>query len=221
MATRRATESRPAPGRLVLREHIKDVLIERILDGTLPPGQRITEMSIAKEMGTSQSPVREAFRDLELLGLIESSPFRGTWVRELGADEFAESYPIRATLEGLAAKLAASNLRGDVSEIQAEVDGLAAARDLMSHVRHTARFHELVVEGSGNRRLVELWAHLQVRAHTMIGVVETDIDPKVAAAAQRPVVDAIAAQDGHAAEAAMKAHILKYGAIVVELLRSH
>jgi DNA-binding GntR family transcriptional regulator len=93
--------------RRVLREDIRDQLIESILGGHLAPGDRIVETRIAQQFGVSQAPVREALRDLELFGFIVTSPFRGAIVRQISVEELVQIYPIRAVLEGLAARDAA------------------------------------------------------------------------------------------------------------------
>ena len=106
-----------AIARTVLREQVKDVLLQRIVSGELEPGERLVETRIAQELGTSQAPVREALRDLELLRLVESEPFRGSRVRVFDEEEMIEVYPVRASLEELAARLAAERLDGDVSAL--------------------------------------------------------------------------------------------------------
>ena len=99
--------------RTVLREQVKDVLLQRSVRGELTPGERLVETRIASELGTSQAPVREALRDLELLRMVESEPFRGARVRAFGDDELVEVYPVRAALEELAGKLATKRPDGD------------------------------------------------------------------------------------------------------------
>ena len=89
-----------AISRTVLREQVKDVLLQRIVSGELKPGERLVETRIAQELGTSQAPVREALRDLELLRLVESEPFRGSRVRVFGEEELIEVYPVRAVARG-------------------------------------------------------------------------------------------------------------------------
>ena len=76
--------------RLLLREHIKDQILERILDGTYEPGERLVETRIAREFETSQVPVREALRELEALRFVESEPFRGARVRAFTLDEIED-----------------------------------------------------------------------------------------------------------------------------------
>ena len=69
--------------RSVLADQVKERLLESILDGSYPPDARIVETAVAKELGTSQAPVREALRGLEALGIVEITPFRGARVRRL------------------------------------------------------------------------------------------------------------------------------------------
>ena len=93
--------------RRILREQVKEVLLERILSGAYLPGERLVETRIAQELGTSQAPVREALRELEQLRFVESVPYRGAHVREVSLDELAEVYPVRAAIEEVAARAAA------------------------------------------------------------------------------------------------------------------
>ena len=113
--------------RTVLREQVKDVLLQRIVSGELQPGERLVETRIAQELGTSQAPVREALRDLQLLRLVESEPFRGSRVRVFDEEEMIEVYPVRASLEELAARLAAEKLGGDVSALEVEFEAMREA----------------------------------------------------------------------------------------------
>src|SRR6185295_20410535 len=106
---------------MVLREQVKEVLLERILRGQLKPGDRLVETRIAQELGTSQAPVREALRDLELVNLVESEPFRGSRVRGVSDEDLLQSFPVRAALEELAAKEAARRSHGEVPELEAEI----------------------------------------------------------------------------------------------------
>src|SRR5690349_18789762 len=113
--------------RTVLREQVKDVLVQRILRGELQPGERLVETRIAQELGTSQAPVREALRDLELLQLVESEPFRSARVRAFGEAELEQVYPVRASLEELAAREACTRLAGDVAAVEGELEAMRRA----------------------------------------------------------------------------------------------
>src|SRR5258707_15138406 len=101
-----------------MSDRICRILADRIIAGQLAPGERLVEMRIAEEFRTSQAPVREALRELETLRLVESEPYRGTRVRDVGAEEMAEAYAVRAVLEQAAAELAAPALRGNVGHLR-------------------------------------------------------------------------------------------------------
>src|ERR1700759_2431450 len=99
--------------RSVLADQVKERLLEAILDGSYPPDSRVVESAIAKELGTSQAPVREALRGLEALGIVEITPFRGARVRRLDSAELLEAYVVRSTIEVLAARLPGGRMSDD------------------------------------------------------------------------------------------------------------
>ncbi len=110
-----------------LREQIREHILEGIISGRWQPGERIVERRIATELEVSQTPVREALRELESLRLIESAPNKGVRVRNLTAADLEESYPVRAGLEAIAAELAADRLALDCSALEPHVAALYEA----------------------------------------------------------------------------------------------
>ena len=203
-------------GRIVLRDQVKAILLERILSGDYVPGDRLVETRIAQELGTSQAPVREALRELELLRFLESAPFRGTWVREVSDAELIEVFPIRAALEDVAAREAARRLDGDVAALEAEIDAMAGAKDLLTQVEHDTRFHQLIVEASGNARLVEMWSTLQVEARTTITAVATGLSPAEVAELHRPILEALRRKNAKQAGKAIRSHVEMFGKRLIE-----
>ncbi len=212
MAVGNRSAAQPAGvGRIVLRDQVKAILLERILSGDYVPGDRLVETRIAQELGTSQAPVREALRELELLRFLESAPFRGTWVREVSDAELIEVFPIRAALEEVAARAAAERLGGDVAALAAEIDAMAGAKDLLTQVEHDTRFHQLIVEASGNARLVEMWSTLQVEARTTITAVATGLSPAEVAELHRPILEALRRRNAKQAGKAIRSHVEMFG----------
>jgi DNA-binding GntR family transcriptional regulator len=203
-------------GRTVLREQVKNLLLERILSGVYGPGDRLVETRIAQELGTSQAPVREALRELELLRFVESASFRGTWVREVSDDELSEVFPIRAALEEVAAREAAKRLNGEVGDLEAEIDGMANAQNVREQVEHDVRFHQLIVEASGNSRLIEIWSSLQVDARTTITALAIGVSPTEAADLHRPIVEALRRKSARAAGRAIRSHVEDFGKRLIE-----
>jgi DNA-binding GntR family transcriptional regulator len=204
--------------RTVLREKVKELLLERILQGVYRPGDRLVETRIAQELGTSQAPVREALRDLEVLRFVESEPFRGARVRAVSVEELAEIYPVRAAIEEVAAREAARRLDGDVQELEGELEAMRQAAeqgDLHGQVEHDVNFHRLIVEASGNRTLLDVWNSLRVEARTAITVFATNIDPFEIVEMHLPIVTALAARDPERAGEALRRHVERFGELVL------
>lgn len=96
------------PGRLTtMYVYVFETLRDEILSGSIKPGDRIIIDEIESRLGVSRTPVREALKQLSTMGLVESKPHRGTYVKSMSYDEIIEIYIIRAAIEGAAARLAA------------------------------------------------------------------------------------------------------------------
>jgi DNA-binding GntR family transcriptional regulator len=196
--------------RNMLRDQVKDALVERILDGVYGPGDRIVEMRVAEEFGVSQAPVREALRELELLRLVVSEPFRGARVREVTAEELREIYPVRAALEEVAARSATPSLAGNSKALRAQLKAMRRAAkqgDVHDFIAHDVAFHRVIVEASGNRTLQDLWNSLHVDLRTMITLIRHVDDLADVAESHVPVLEAIAAGDPEQAASVLRRHI--------------
>jgi GntR family transcriptional regulator, rspAB operon transcriptional repressor len=143
-----------------IREKVYNHLREQILRGTLAPGQRLVEAAIAKEIGTSRTPVREALHALEREGLIESRPRVGYAVKPVSEEEVEEICAIRATIEALAAEWAlrrsAEAVLHDLSTNVAAAERHLSEGKVRDFVDLDAQFHEILARGSGSSRLLEL-----------------------------------------------------------------
>ena len=204
--------------RRVLRDVIKERIVERILDGTYPPGSRIVESQLAQEFGTSQAPVREALRDLEGMRFIESQPHVGARVRAVTSEELGQIYPVRAALEEVAGREAAVRMTDEIlaalaDELQA-MRSAAEAGEVHEQLVHDARFHEIIVEASGNQVLLEVWRSLRVEARTLVSVIKADSNLRMIAEMHRPVLSALQSRDPDLAGKEMRAHIEFFGSFV-------
>jgi DNA-binding GntR family transcriptional regulator len=207
-------KSRPLERR-VFREEIREQLIEDILNGHMPPGARIVETRIAQQFGVSQGPVREALRDLELFGFVVSSPFRGTQVRQISTDDLLEIYPIRAALEGVAARAAA--VRIDEATLARLEELITAMRDAAARDDHRAEadadhaFHHAIVKASGNHMLEHVWQTMRLSITTCVTHSVTHRSLHEIAERHVVVLDALRARDPDRAEAAIRRHIEEPG----------
>jgi DNA-binding GntR family transcriptional regulator len=149
--------------RTCMRDRIRDVLVARILDGTYAAGTQLKELSLAREFNVSQTPIREALRELEGSGLVTSERFRGTRVRGADFAEMRESYELRTMLEMRSVKLAApypNALLADFEEYVVEMDAAVKVDDSERYIDASLRFHRRLVEGSGNRTFLSVWDSL-------------------------------------------------------------
>src|SRR3981189_2022219 len=140
--------------RVCMRDHIRDILVGRILDGTYPAGTQLKELYLAREFDVSQAPIREALRELEGSGLVSSERFRGTRVRGADFAEMRESYELRTMLEMRSVRLAApypNALLADFDKYVVEMDSAVKVDDSERYIDASLRFHRRLVEGSGNR----------------------------------------------------------------------
>ena len=207
--------------RTVLREQVKDVLLERILRGELGPGERLVETRLARELGTSQAPVREALRDLELLRLVESEPFRGSRVRAVDDSQLLPVFPVRAALEELAASEAARNA-SDVRALDDELESMreaAAAADWRTQIAHDVAFHRTMVELAGNEPLLQSWLVLGVEVSTAFATYQTLWDQTELAEFHVPIVEAIRAGDSRRAGAEARKHVRRTERVVRQRIR--
>ncbi|MEI5009881.1 GntR family transcriptional regulator [Streptomyces sp. PmtA] len=193
-----------------LRDQIREHIVEGIVSGRWKPGERIVERRIATELAVSQTPVREALRELESLRLIESAPNKGVRVRNLTAADLEESYPVRAGLEQIAAELAAERLADDCSALEPHVAALYEADragDGTAQVRHTVAFHRELVKAAGNGVLLHTWEGLGIEVFTALSIRWLGTKQKSYAEEHEELVEAFRRRDPQIG-ALVKAHVL-------------
>ena len=145
---------------LPLREKVYGAIRNYILDGDIPPGERLIESQLASRIKTSRTPVREALHLLEKEGLLEAIPRVGYRVKELKFSEVEEICQIRTVNEILAVRWAASRittkeihaLERNIADTEAELN----RGNPLGFVEYDAEFHEILVRASGSERLLEL-----------------------------------------------------------------
>ncbi len=206
--------------RKILSDQIRDTILERILNGEYRQGDRIIESQIAREFEVSQSPIREALRDLVAMQFVELEPYKGARVRQLSADDVLKTYPVRAALEELAGELAAPNLKGNVGSLEkifSRMDKAARSGNSQELTRLDARFHRTIVEAADNGVLARTWDSLMIESWTYVTVVKiipADTDLNSVVAMHRPIIEALDAGDADVAGERMKNHIASFAALL-------
>jgi DNA-binding GntR family transcriptional regulator len=144
-----------------LYTEISRYIQEEIFSNRLKPGDRIVETKIAKELGVSQAPVRESIRMLELIGVVETKPFLGTFVKTLRKKDIEDAYEVRKYLEMLAVKEAAKFIDdeklNEIEKIFEEMKKAAQRQDFQRFVEIDICFHQKIIDISGNKLLNKVW----------------------------------------------------------------
>ena len=210
--------------RRVFREDVKEYLISAILSGRLQPDERIIETRLAQELGISQGPVREALRDLDLFGFVVCEPFRGARVRRFAPADLVGIYPVRAALEGLAARSAAERVDAafivHLDELFARIRRMAAVGDRHAYMEADNAFHAAIVLHSGNSWLNRFWQNMNLPMTTIVTVTLSTRSLPELAERHVPIVAALTAGDAGAAEAAMRQHIEEIAGWVLAALEA-
>ncbi len=205
----------------LLSATVKRIVLDRIVQGHYRPGERIVEFALAKELGLSQSPVREGLRELAAVGIVTIHPRRGARVRLPSAKELADVTLVRAEVDALAARLAAGRVPDATLEILGGLIDLMLERldagDFSGVTEADVRFHHLIAEASENHALVRAFDQLAPFARTFITLTLPDVDVRGIVLEHRPILDALRDRDADRAAEAARAHQLS----VSELLQNH
>ena len=191
---------------------IKRVLLDRITKGELAAGERIVESRLAKELQISQSPVREALRDLAAIGLVEIESRRGARVRQPTAKELRDVSEVRSEIDAMAARLAAGRLDDDT------MDALRQAHQRMTDCHNDAdyvgmteadaEFHRVIAQASGNQAIERVFGQLEPFARTFITLTSPQIEVDGILRQHGGILDALEARDPDLAADRARAHQL-------------
>jgi DNA-binding GntR family transcriptional regulator len=154
---------RPVP----LRESVYEALTQMIIAGRLQPGQHLVEVELARLLGVSRQPVREALQRLHNEGWVDLRPGYGAMVHVPAEDEVDQLLTVRTVLESEAARLAADNASAqaisELRELCSAGTRMIKEGDIEGAVRANAEFHRLIAELSGNRFLADFAAQVDRR----------------------------------------------------------
>ena len=150
-------EDLKAIGKTPLSEKVYSTLVESIVKGTRPPGTKLQEQHVAKQLAVSATPVREAFRRMERDGFIESVPYCGVVVKELDYEEIMDAYACRANLELMAVREAIHKITDQQLDLLVHLSHSAASEDdFMKTSENSSRFHQTIYQAADNKVLIRL-----------------------------------------------------------------
>ena len=205
--------------RVILSEQVKEELLDDIMAGRYKPGDRLVESQIAKRMGISQSPVREALRDMVAMRFVEVEPHKGARVRRIDQREVLEIYPVRACLEELAGQLAVARAADYLDDLERAIDRKTkafSAGDVRTLAHWDVVFHRTILEASGNQILIETWKSLMIEARTFVTLNNLiSRAPEIDLAGRHyPIIEALREGDAVRCGKVMRLHVEEFGDVM-------
>lgn len=197
-----------------------------IRDNVFPPGHQAAEPEIARQLGMSRTPVHEAIIRLQEEGLVQVLPRRGILICPISADDIREIYDVLIAVEGMAAALLAG-LPGDgaasaaqaLEEQTAAMEQALARGQLLDWAAADERFHQLLTERCGNRRLARIAATVRDQSHrARLFTLHLRPLPTGSTAEHRGITDAIFHGKAAEAEAAAREHRVRARDALLPLL---
>ncbi|MDV4146280.1 MULTISPECIES: GntR family transcriptional regulator [Shimia] len=195
-----------------LSQEIATLLTDHILSGRLRPGERVSESVIARELGVSRAPVREAGRMLESTGLLVSHPNRGFFVRTMNSEDLGSLYELRLAIEREAAALVVRKGAADVIPVlRQQLEKMIALADAGREPETSAadlEFHRLLIEASGNPRFLAIFQQISSEIQlglSLIGRMENA--PDNIASNHGHIIEALESGDVEQVRNAMDYHI--------------
>lgn len=152
---------------LGLGAQVAVLLTKAILEGDFRGGEQLVEQELQSRYSVSRSPLREAFRELEKKGLVDIVPRRGTFVKRITFKDIQNHFPVRAVLEGLAARLATRAMtdqhRQELAAVLERMKDAVAHQDTGAYYQHHLHFHEIFIAASGNDLLIDTLQTLRMQ----------------------------------------------------------
>ena len=152
----------------VIAQQVSQELLKAILMSDLKGGDQLLETKLQKQFEISRSPLREAFRDLEKMGVVQIIPRKGAFVKRIARRDIKENYSVRILLEGLAAKEAYHKMTGEdhdnLLKILSKMEKAARRNDIKLYWKHHSVFHELFINASDNQVLIDILKNLRIHS---------------------------------------------------------
>lgn len=209
---------------LPLRDVVFNTLRQAILTGDLKPGERLMEMHLADKLGVSRTPIREAIHKLELEGLVTIIPRRGAEVAQITEKSMNDVLEVRRALDALCAELACDRIS------EKELDGLKAACDHFELTTHTqdlkkiaqadVALHDIIVQATGNQRLIQLINNLSEQMYRYrFEYIKDSCRHEMLVEEHRIIYQSIVRKDKETAAAAARTHIDNQKKAIIRQIR--
>jgi DNA-binding GntR family transcriptional regulator len=197
-----------------LADQVYERLRRDIVSAELAPGSRVVELDIARQVGTSQGPVREALQRLEREGLVQRRAHSATFITDLVLDEMYELFSIRSLIEGFAIRHTVECISPDQCDQLAHLTDLmreeGEREDMLGLTVYDMEFHRLICKWSGRDTLLRAWDPLYSQIQRFVVRTHRNYFPSVTAVANThdPIVAALRSRDVEQVTPLIQEHVM-------------
>ena len=198
----------------LLVDQIVEGLRKAITSGRLKPGEKLKEVEISKTLGVSRSPVREAFRILQVEGLVDIVPRKGVYVHQITRKDVEDIYQLREMIEVFAGRLSAENMTDeDIAELKklwSKMKSLAKKEELNRYLMASSDFHNKLIACSRNKRLEAIYYGLRNSINSLRYIVHrTNERMDSSIREHQAIIEALKARDKDLVEKLSREHVRK------------
>lgn len=209
---------------LPLRDVVFKTLRQAILTGELKPGERLMEIHLANRLGVSRTPIREAIRMLELEGLVTMIPRKGAEVSRISKQDITDVLEVRASLDALAVRLCCERITPEETEqLEKAADAFGQAiesGDLTAVAQADVDFHDIIVAGSKNKRLMQMVNNLAERVYRYrLEYIKDKSSHNNLIKEHKEILDFIKKKDAKSAEEAIIGHVKNQENAIIKQLK--
>jgi len=196
----------------LLSKKVYKILKKEIIKGSFKPGTKLPESRIAKQLGVSRTPVREALRELAAEGFVKMNPNQAIIVKNISIKDLLEVLQIRGVLEGLAARLAAPLITEEKIKVletcNENMEKFIIKNNVLAFGKESNKFHELILDVCGNDRLTQIRKNLADQIYRFRNI-SLHIPGRLESALieHREITEALKQGDADKADALSKTHI--------------
>lgn len=211
---------------LPLRDVVFNTLRQGILRGLLPPGLRLMEIQLAKQLGVSRTPVREAIRKLELEGLVVTIPRKGAEVAEITPKDLHDVLEVRCALEALAVELACHAITDkELNELGLYLEKfktLVPTGDINALAECDVAFHDVIINSTGNNRLIQMLNNLREQMYRYrLEYLKDDATHPLLIKEHQEIIACLQNKDTTGAKSVISEHINQQYEDVIQSLKRH
>lgn len=210
---------------LPLRDVVFNTLREAILRGDLVPGERLLEVKLAKRLGVSRTPIREAIRKLELEGLVNMIPRKGAEVARISEKSLKDVLEVRRALEELAVEMACNRIEPEkIDELEIahrQFKEALESNDVTHIAERDVKFHEIIYEATDNQKLVQMINNLREYMYRYRVEYIKDKEKRIILIEEhKDILEALRTHDIKRAKLAMRKHIDNQESSVAQKINS-